>query len=204
MPSCSKTEKILPSSDFEYLDMSSFDDPYLLSIEDVTTFCEALERFDFYSDNGILKYSAASAKMINISERLYNYINELISKGNDPLTRTSTPNDCVARSLTLWGCSYQEINDYIIEQYGDDGVPSNMVFNLIKHFYPNAKEHSLDSNEIDFPTSIMTTVGYFATGPAGNAHMVNIASIDSTGGVTYYDAQTGSISSNEISDYYVI
>jgi hypothetical protein len=106
--------------------------------------------------------------------------------------------------FALWGgASYETINAYIVSEYGNDGVPADEVLNVIRHFYPNAQPHYPDTNDVDFSTDVMTTVGVMYTSSQYSLHMVNISDIDSLGNVTYYDAQNNVIDINTTSDYSV-
>jgi len=195
--SCSKLncEVYVPETfNEEYLELSSYDSPHLLSLYDMRVLDDALKRFGFFEDNHKLAFKATCPESINISPKLYSYITSLVKKGNDPLTKSSQPTDCVARSLAMWGdYTYSDINSYIQSHYGNDGVPSASVFDVIRHFYPSATQCAPDSLSADYVPSIMTTMGFFETGDIGNAHMVNISSIDTVGVATYLDMQNNSI-----------
>lgn len=204
--SCSMREKPFsynPEQD-KYLELSSYDSDYLLSSEDVYSFGLALGRFGLYIDGNELKYRAKSANEINISPELFYFIEEMI-QNEKLITRTSgAPSDCVAKSLSLWGLySYQTINNYITQEYGENGVPQDKVLDVIKHFYPNAQPHYLDTNDIDFSVGVMTTVGVMRTNDQYSWHMVNISKIDSLGNVTYFDYQNDRVDINSTSDYTV-
>ena len=198
-------QKEMPSEQ-HVLDISSYTAPYLLSSSDMRTFDIALRRFGFYTEDGILKHRAQSAQSIGISDKLYKYIVGVVEKGNDPLTKTTRPTDCVARALAWWGSfTYERINAYITLMYGDDGVPEENVFEVITHFYPNAQQCTPDSLNADFVPNIQTTLGYFETEEPGNAHMVNICSIDSLDVVTYVDMQNnGRMDSLDLSCFSMI
>ena len=188
-----------------YLELSTYDVPYLLPKRDLKVLDEALKRFGFFEDNNRLNFRATSPESINISPKLYYYITALVEKGNDPLTKSSQPTDCVARALAMWGgYSYSDINYYIITHYGNAGVLKEDVFSVIRHFYPSATQCTPDSLPADYAPNVMTTMGYFETGETGNAHMVNISSIDSLGFVTYFDAQNIIINSLPLSSFEMI
>lgn len=208
--SCSRVERIDPPASLyadkdEYLDISSSADIlhlYYLSKEDIISLCRAIERFGIYKEGNRLKYSAESPEDINVSQRMYALIVKLLENGDAPLTRSSPPSDCVAYALSWWcDYSFETIKSYIDINYGNDGVLESDVFDIIRHFYPGAKQHSPDSVDASFMVNPTTTIGYFPTG-GDNAHMVNIASIDSVGVVTYVDIQRGGgIGYNAVSDY---
>lgn len=147
--SCSMKERIISqnSEQDKYLELSSYDKVYLLSSEDVYSFGLALRRFGLYVDGHELKYRAKSANEINISPELFCLIEEMIQK-EKPLTRTSgAPSDCVAKSLSVWGgFSYEAINSYITQEYGNNGVPQDKVLEVIRHFYPKAQPHYRECN----------------------------------------------------------
>jgi hypothetical protein len=204
--SCSRSEQRLDSNieQEEYLELSSYDNVHLMSVEDIYSFGKALNRFGLYVDGNELKYRAKSAEDINISPELFIYIEELIKKEAIKTRTNGGPSDCVAKSLALWGgASYETINAYIVSEYGNDGVPADEVLNVIRHFYPNAQPHYPDTNDVDFSTDVMTTVGVMYTSSQYSLHMVNISDIDSLGNVTYYDAQNNVIDINTTSDYSV-
>lgn len=205
--SCSEHERILSKrNDVQenYLQLSSYQSFDCLSTEDIYTLSLAIKRFGIYIDGNDLKYRAESAQQINIDPELYTIIEGFINKEQIKTRSYDNPSDCVAQSLSLWGgASYETINAYIISEFGNDGVPADKIFDVIRHFFPKAQPHYLDTNDIDFSTSIMTTVGVMYTENQNSLHRVNIDYIDSLGYVTYFDKQQGSIGYNNATDYSV-
>ena len=204
--SCSEHERVLSKNDVQenYLQLFSYQSLDCLSTEDIYTLSLAIKRFGIYIDGNDLKYRAESAQQINIDPELYTIIKGFINKEDIKTRSDGDPSDCVAQSLSLWGgASYETINAYIRSEFGDNGVPAEMIFDVIRHFFPKAQPHYLDTNDIDFSASIMTTVGVMYTGNKYSLHMVNIDDIDSLGNVTYFDKQQGRIGYNNTSDYSV-
>lgn len=173
----------------EYLTVSA-DAVADFSVVEAHSLLEAIHRVCSVCESEKKIPSDLKASDINVSDKLFSIILSLLDQYG--ITKSGTPSDCVAAALSMWGgASRSTIDAYITSLYGYDGVPEGEIFNVIKHFFPNAQKHYADSINLSFIPSITTTVGYFHTG-ADNAHMVNIDSYSSsTGTVTYVDVQNG-------------
>lgn len=191
--SCNKTALNSGSNDHfsEFLDVEFTDIPSLTE-SDWKIITEAACRMRFYVEGGEMKSCINSASEINVSQRLFLILQEVIKSTNSAkvfcLPDYTTKNgedptyDCVAVSLAQLGdYSYSVIQKWIVEQYGDNGVPVKELNKTVHNFYPNALGFNPNKTlppDINWDAS--KTVGVFSVGN-GYGHMANIVGkIDST------------------------
>lgn len=215
--SCSKESRptSLQSKNVEFLDISTTD-IHSFTPDDIVSFAEALNRLEFYVEKGTIGIRTHSCEDVQVSSRIYNLVSKMIDKdkpvslASSLFTRFPVNTDCVAMALYWWGgYSYEAINGYIVSNYGTDGVPSEHVFDVIRHFHPNARAYCVGDTSWTMPqnVSVQTSMGYYLDPSIpGNAHMVNVASIDSvTWNVTYLDFQNdGTIGAAALSSFNTI
>lgn len=160
-----------------YLHIESFDTSKMTN-KDLKTISEAIKRLDIISTKyGVCIIGQSRGKDVNISEELYkfieenlNYTNEFVKKQH---TTKSIPQDnenkrdstfCVAHALAgMGGVTFNEVKNYIIDNYGYNGVPSFAIDSVVYHFYPSAKSFNcsvgggaMDNSFIYFQTSDST------------------------------------------------
>lgn len=180
-PSCTRTEFRLDNRPFLDIYWSGND---VLSKEDIRVICMTMDRAQCYYDDGFLKMKVSDAKEINVSDRLFAFIVDIINNTNKIENRHSIflksgehPYSCVAYAIAqLTGTpSFSEINDWITETYHQNGlVPTVQINAVLDHFLNgNFMGYSPSSLPDNMDWSYNRTVGIYRSGN-GYGHMVNI------------------------------
>ena len=165
--------------DVEFIDIASLTEP------DWKVITEAACRMKFYVEDGVMKSDIMNASEINVSQRLFSILIDVIHATNASkifsmpeyfMRSDGDPTfDCVAIALAEWGNhSYREIQDWITNEFGTQGVPLQELNRTVHNFYPNAM--GSNPNDYIFPGvnwDATTTVGVFSVGN-GYGHMANI------------------------------
>lgn len=202
---CQKEDTFYELNDREtYLTLSSNVNFDKLTKEDLEIISLAFFRLNIRENEyGLLEIVQKKGKDINISEELFNYFQSIAESNNKKImseirfTRSSistreeieiTYTDCVARSIVYaTGLRYEDVNSWITNTYGSNGVPSNQFYFTMNHFCDNGAQVPLSMfNAMDITGDSNNKYVIVING----VHAVNI--VAKTGSdILYYDAQTG-------------
>lgn len=182
--SCNKAMYDSKEQNSAFLDVE-FTDIASLTESDWKVITEAACRMGFYVEEGIMKSAIDKASDINVSQRLFSILQDVMHVTNvakvfclpEYVTRSDgePTYDCVAVSLSQWGdYSYSVIQNWITEQFGSKGVPVKDLNRTVHHFYPNALGFAPNvSLPSDINWDASKTIGIFPVGN-GYGHMSNI------------------------------
>lgn len=190
-----------------------------MTSETISIVMEALQRVGFQKDSdGYYEIPEYSAANVNISERLFSFVVTLIERANDRIysysdfgsikrvkTRSEKDDekkysDCVARCIAYsMDKDYNEVNSWIEDQYGDDGVPVKNFFDTMKHFNEKGEQISV----LDFPDLTVTeeveAKKYIIV--IDNVHAVVLRWKSSeSNGLMYYDPQQDKVDVCRVED----
>lgn len=205
LQACSNQEDVKPNLSFLSLKKEINDTK--LTLSELEVIAEACKRLEIYRLDGIYKVKHSSGSEVNISNKLFEYVINSINHTNEIYLKTgkrfksvrfktsaetSEPpkTDCLARAITrgLAGSeTYEDVNEYITDEYGNDGVKLEDFLKACEHFFPNGE--SVDPSGIE-GGSMDNMIIVFTT-PDGNAHAVN-GTYSNGSDIIYYDAQNSS------------
>lgn len=200
--------------DSEFLEIRSETFSTLTESEASVVF-EAMSRMNVSSVDGYYHVGVSCGREVNISEGLfklikdsYEHTNESkrlgrggirIDNGKISIVRLKTgsaeegdgaSSDCVAHALAGMGdADYEAAKQYIEDNYGTNGVPADKLAEIVKHFYPDAKEGTAeDLNSSNVSNAFIWYQVNDTTGHAVNGMLYDINS----GNLIYNDGQNGS------------
>ncbi len=197
-------ENVAESQFPEYLDLKTYE-MSKMSVEDMETIGQALQRLDISKQNGLYQIQQSSGAQVNISEDLFDHIakgfehtnkiyshrsfNKLIPrlKSSDTEGETAAQDStyCVSHAVAaLGGVSYEDAAAYSDSTYGEGGVPDSSMASFFSHYYPNGTSVNPDSLNGGF---MGNNVLWFKTSDT-TGHAVN---------GSYYDESTGNIWFND-------
>lgn len=142
-----------------YLSLSNDKNSLNLSDADKQAFIKAYQRMEITQEDGLYKTKWTSGSQINISKDLFNMFkngiirsNQLNDKLKHKLVRFKTEgenggasNDCVQQAIwsvmSTFGCSssYTDVNDWVINTYGNNGVAPQFFGDACDHFLDGYK-----------------------------------------------------------------
>lgn len=148
-----------------FLTLSDYSKIGYLSDADNVILAKAINRMSIVSENGLFQTKVTSGKEINISEKLFLKIKDIIENSNNNQSKqrfmsirfktnaengggTTSPNDCVARAMSsvfdYFGCStsYNDVNLWFQSQWGTNGVPYDLLIGVFDR-YLNGKQITL-------------------------------------------------------------
>ncbi len=190
-------ENVAESQFSEYLDLKTYE-MSKMSVEDMETIGQALQRLDISKQNGLYQIQQSSGAQVNISEDLFDHIakgfehtnkiyshrsfNRLIprlkSSDTEGETAAQDSTHCASYALAgMGGFDYDEVAAYSDSTYGTEGVPADSMDSFFYHYYPNGSSAS--------PSDL-------STGPMGT-NMLYFQNSDTTGhavNATFYDANS--------------
>ena len=200
---CQQEETFYELNDREaYLALPSNVNFDKLTKEDLKIISLAFFRLDIRENEyGLLEIVQNKGKDINISEELFDYFQFIDESSNKKImseirfTRSSirtreetgnTSTDCVARSIAYaTGQKYEDVNSWITDAYGSNGVPSDKFYFAMNHFCDDGAQVSLPMfNDMDIKGDSENKYVIVINA----AHAVNV--VAKTGSeIMYYDAQ---------------
>lgn len=176
-------------SDDPYLNFKAPADQSLLTGTDLNILMEGFQRLNVQHNKEVFLVPTLSAQEANLSEELYAYLMQMIDYTNsyysdDFISRTKTRSeedgfsgatDCLAHTLAYaLGGNYSDINKYITDEYGTNGVPSGKFNEVMTYFNDKGEEVSLDTfkaTNISFEDSQGSTKYIIVI---GDGHAVNV------------------------------
>lgn len=176
-------------SDDPYLNFKAPADQSLLTGTDLNILMEGFQRLNVQHNKEVFLVPTLSAQEANLSEELYAYLMQMIDYTNsyysdDFISRTKTRSeedgfsgatDCLAHALAYaLGGNYSDINKYITDEYGTNGVPSGKFNEVMTYFNDKGEEVSLDTfkaTNISFEDSQGSTKYIIVI---GDGHAVNV------------------------------
>jgi hypothetical protein len=213
LPACSNEDDL--KHNLSYLSLNKEMNDTKLTVNELNIISQALKRLEIYRADGIYKVKHYSGSEINISNELFEYVINSINHTNKIILKsgkrfklvrfktsaeTTEPpkTDCLARAITqgLAGSeTYDDVNEYITDEYGNDGVKLEDFNEACTHFFPNgsAKNPSdIDSGSMDNMIIVYRTSD-------GNAHAVN-GTYSNGNDILYYDAQNSCLGYCSVND----
>lgn len=199
--SCQQDE--FNESDSEsYLKLSPNVDFSNLSKGDLEILSQAFFRLDIKeNEDGLLEIKQKNGKEKNISKELFDYIHLSIESSNKRIladitfirnsiiTReesVNTNSSCVAYSIAYaTGQQFNDVNSWITDNYGGNGVPSHEFYSVMNHFFDDGAQvpftmfNDMDINGSDDNKYIIVI---------NATHAVNVVA-KSGSDIVYYDAQ---------------
>lgn len=165
-------------------------------------------------EDGLSELITKSGREVNVSEEIYALYQKMIDISNDEIISGVTysrstlmsdgeaapagePTDCLARSIAAaTGKSYYEVNSYITQNYGNNGVPPNEFYKVASKFGSgNAISVSSLISSGNFSRCIIVI---------DSSHAVNAYGY-SNGFITYWDYQrntAGYVTPSQITHVY--
>ena len=207
---CERESIIKPSTQSEFLELSTYDDYSRLSPEDMDKFMEATGRVHVSLNNGSYQIKETLGAEVNISQQLFEYIkraydrtNNLFLSRNSNSSKLSTlrlktssfedsgsgpKTDCMAHAIShISGTTttYSAANTYYVATYGTDGVPSDKFHEACTHFVSGT------TGTTSLLTQGANTNAILVLSVAGGGHAVNAEFYSTTyGTLTYRDYQS--------------
>lgn len=202
---CEK-ESLLESQYEEYLDLETYE-MSKMSVKDMETISQALQRLNISKKNGLYEIKQTSGIQINVSEDLFEYITKSFAHTNKIVSPKSFNNliprlksgsteggqqdstHCASYALAaMGGYNYNDVAAYSDSTYGAGGVPADSMASFFYYFYPNGSSVNPDSLSGGFMGNNMI---YFQTSDS-TGHAVNGTYYDAnSGNIMYSDPQTG-------------
>ncbi len=141
-------------NDYSYISLPQGTDLDNLNESEIEIVMSAFSRIKIIErEDGLLELVTKSGREVNISEEIYGIYQKMIEISNDEIISGVTysrstlmidgevapsgggETDCLAQSIAAaTGKSYSEVNGYITQRYGNNGVPSNEFYNVASHF----------------------------------------------------------------------
>lgn len=200
---CQQDDDLYVINDRPYLELPETVNFSKLTEGDLKIIGEAFSRLSVIENSeGLFEIYQKRAEEINISYELFDYFQSLINERNEQflsdldvflnsvVTRQesggNSNTDCVAQAIVYaTGFSYDKVNSWITDTYGNNGVPSNNFYSVMNHFCEGAQvSTSLFQN-----MNLVAGCKYVAVINA--SHAVNVIGKDDTNqNVIYYDPQT--------------
>ena len=147
-----QNEDLNTSINLPYLSLPTGINYSKLSEADYIIIGHAIDRLEITRDGLFYKIKQTSGKEINISNELFEFIENTVSHTNNlfyknrsklsPIRFKSSsevtpvsPNDCVARALAYYGCAdYVTANSEINTTFGNNGVPIDYFYDVCNFF----------------------------------------------------------------------
>ena len=203
---CQQDDDLYVIDDRPYLEFPETINFYRLTDDDLEIIGEAFSRLSIIENaDGLLEIRQKRAEDVNISNEMFDYFKVLIDERNERflsdldaffnsvLTRQesggNSKTDCVAQAIVYaTGLSYDKVNSWITDTYGNNGVPANSFYTVMNHFCQGGAV-----SVADFKNMNLTSSGYKYIAVINNTHAVNVYGIASNdpNTIVYYDAQTG-------------
>jgi hypothetical protein len=138
-----------------------------LSVDDIRVVSEAMRRFEYTVDtNGEIKLITLSGLDINVSENIYVYIKHFLTTPKTRCIVVENETDCVARCISyVKKLDYNKVNDWIVSNYGNNGVPESEFYTVVSHFGEGNQQNSEWFREMYFtrgqtmPTNMIVVIG---------------------------------------------
>ncbi len=139
-------------SDMPYLSLPESTDFNNLSQSEMQTIMDAFERMGIHEDNdGLLQLKPRSGWEVNVSENIYQFffklidnsnqtiLLDIINHNNNHISRSEgfgdNPTNCLADAISrAFNKPQPEVDVYLMQTYGNQGVPSGMAEEAILHF----------------------------------------------------------------------
>lgn len=187
--------------DEAYLSLSSNVNYDQLTNAELKILFEAFARLKIKeNEDGLLEIVQNCGRDINISEDLFHYFLSIKEKSNENILSTisfhrnrvqtrqeggnNSMTDCVARSIAYaTGQSYSQVNSWITNTYGNNGVPVDQFYSVMNHFNNGAQV----SFSMFRDMSITQSKKYIIV--LGLTHAVTVE-YKSGENIMYWDAQT--------------
>lgn len=200
MPTSCERESIYEKEAQPYLSLEGGND---LSSKDRNVLAQAFLRANIRLEKGEYQFSAQSGTELNISEELFEKLQEVVRNSNErrlskvvksfiPRLKSNTENpggssdttstDCVAHVVsTVLGnfgvaMSHLDINSWIVDEYGPGGVPANNFYDVLDQF--------LGGSSASLPNSYFYTgsgpqlIVVISTGNPNEGHAVTVTAVD--------------------------
>ncbi|MCM1504876.1 MAG: hypothetical protein NC127_06750 [Muribaculum sp.] len=215
---CQQESVLDTTADLPYLSLPENTDFNNLSDDEMQIVMSAFDRINISEDElGLFRLKQIAGWEVAISENIYQFIKGSLENANNKivsdvcisrstqLNNSETPGeyqtDCLARAIAaaLGQKGSADINAWITERYGNDGVPPESVNEVLKYF-SNNRVAKLDYNQI--PNNSVLGDKYIII--LNDSHAVNGFGI-SNGYITYKDYQLNdmfTVPTSNISDIY--
>ena len=181
----------------DYLSLPSNVNYNQLTSTEFKILAEAFVRLDIrINEDGLFEIIQNSS--MNMSEELFAYFLRIIESTNESIlsdihftrNRVQTrqegdeyKTDCVAWSISYaTGQSYSEVNSWITNNYGDDGVKSSDFYNVMNHFSNGVQVSFSKFRDMTITTNKKYVIVINLT------HAVNVVAKDGDN-IFYYDKQ---------------